>query len=186
MTAPYKRVYEDDAVGQNRERIVGLENAPGGGSGIDFNKDNSTDAEGNPADFLEIVTNGVGDGVPGDPAISIHNAVTSGDGGITIANDNDDLFLIDQTGDGGITLENDGAGDLLIKSTGGPTHIDNFAEETRIGTSGTNKLLTFYVKDGDVHWLQGGSGGSEIMALIWNGSAYDLHLQSGTTIMFDL
>lgn len=34
MTAPYDRIYEDDAVGQNRERIVKLENASPGSIAI--------------------------------------------------------------------------------------------------------------------------------------------------------
>lgn len=184
MTAPYDRVYTEDAVGQNRDRVKKLENAAGPSGGIDFNKDNSTDSAGNPADYLLI--NVVG--TDASAGIQINNDSNTGGIGFNLVNNNDDLFKILQTGDGGMTIENAGSGTQLIKNDGGETHIDNFADLVRMGTSGSNKDLITYVKDGNIYWYQGGSGGSPIAALIFNGVSlvYDLHLQVGAVVINDL
>jgi hypothetical protein len=165
----------------------------GGGGGIQFDTDNQGGA-------LQIETQDSGFSVRGlaihdnsTNGIEIHEVgvgllsiETSGNGGLDLHSDGDGLLSVQQTGLGGLQIENDGAGVLAIRDTAGEIQIDGFHGPTRIGTSGGNKLLTFYVKDGDIHWLQGGDLGTQIMALKWNGAAYELHLQTGTTIHFDL
>lgn len=168
------------------KRIRVLEaNLGGGVIGIRFNVNNTTDSVGNPADFLFIETNGTG---PTD-GISLINSSDTGGIGILVENNNDDPFVLKQTGNGGMTFENDGTGPMVISSlggSGGDTSVETTHGTVVIGTSGTAKDMTFYVKDGNIHWMQGGLGGSDIMALLWNGAEYDLHLQAGATIVYDL
>lgn len=164
-----------------------------GGSGIQFDTDNQGGA-------LQIETTNSGfsahgfvlvdDSTSGMQIKEVNNGVlfieNSGNGGTQLHNDGDGALSVRQTGLGGLAIENDGAGTLLIKDTAGDIQIEGSHGDFIMGTSGGNKQLTFYVKDGDIHWLQGGDLGSEIMALKWNGSAYALHLQTGTTVHFDL
>lgn len=184
----------DELVTQFERRVADLEAvSPPSGSGIDFNKNNNSPAAGGPADYLEIDLNGDGQGpgaIVNPAALSIVNATSDGTpGGMELVNDNDAAMAFVQTGAGGQLIRNDGAGDTEIKSDGGgDTIIDNTGGAVTIGTVGSAKDLTMYVKDGNIYWFQGGSGGSAIMALIFNNitNVYDLHLQATSVITYDL
>jgi hypothetical protein len=186
---------ETETIADLEQRVGNLEAvSPPSGSGIDFNKNNNSPAAGGPADYLEIDLNGDGQGpgaIVNPAALSIVNATSDGGtpGGMELVNDNDAAMAFVQTGDGGQLIRNDGAGDTEIKSDGGgDTLIDNTGGAVTIGTVGSAKDLTMYVKDGNIYWFQGGTGGSAIMALIWNGvtNVYDLHLQATSVITYDL
>ncbi len=75
------------------------------GTGIDFNKDNNTDASGADSNYLLVRVVGTGDDGSGN-AIRIEN---DSDGG---------LFLLKNNTDGGIQILDDGTGGILLHATG--------------------------------------------------------------------
>lgn len=116
MTAPYDRVYTDDAVGQNRDRVKKLENAFTGGGGIDFNKTNFEDASGTNAGYLYLK-------LIGGPVLTISGI--------------DYSYLLEADQDGSIQTILNGDGSINFINTGQGVDTGNAALEMEYGGKAT-------------------------------------------------